>query len=429
MPEQVDENTPFSIKDYLKIEPPYPEERMKRIKFFYKKREKNPKRYTYTENGDLEFRGKSGAVEETIHLKVYMPHDEITREMRDQNRLDAIAKAEEDYDAAGQRLREALEAYKVSGATQPVLAAQKEVAAADQILARVLYGSRAIESMRNPKLGEIDFDAKDKNKRLIGQGEDPYKKEVARLITLEFPYQDFYGAYVDAAPDADVPDDIDGDADADNLDGLARKKLKDGRMARIFFDVGDGANGFLSPFWPVNYTLENTAYYTALQAYEVARAKEYSQEEIRKALLGTRSTRTMRFLTKNFEKPIKDSKGTWLKIFGAIYQQHPELKAKLLATGTDALVFADTRAGPSGIGLSENDRNVIDSSKWLGENHVGLALENLRYQFREGTAAEVARNDAPTERVISTEEQEKAKQGAIINTARKFQFKRKGAAV
>lgn len=428
MPEEVDETTPFSLKDYLLTEPPYPEERMKRIQFFYKKREKDSKRYTYTENGDLEFRGKSGAVEETVHLKVYTAHDDTTRELRDKNRLDAIGKAEEDYDAAGRRLREAMEAYKVSGATQPVLAAQKEVAEADQILARVLYGSRAIQDMPNPDLGDIDFGAKDKDRKLFGMTADPYGKKVARLITLEFPYHDFYGTYVDAAPDADVADDIDGDGVADTFDSSARQKLKDGRMARIFFDAGDGANGFLSPFWPVTYTLENTEYYTALQAFEVTRAKEYGQEEIRKALLGTRSTRTMRFLTKKFEKPLKDSKGTWMKIFGAIYQQHPELKAKLLGTGTDALVFADVRAGQSGIGMSEDDRSVTDPSKWLGENHVGLTLETLRYQFREGTAAEVARNDAPTERVISTEEQDKAKQGAIINTSRKFQFKRKGAA-
>jgi hypothetical protein len=222
MPEQVEDTTPFSLKDYLATEPPYPEERMKRIKLFYKKREKNSKLYTYTENGDLEFRGKSGAVEETVHLKVYMAHDQTTRELRDKNREDAIGKAEEDYDAAGRRLREAMEAYKVSGATQPVLAAQKEVAEADQILARVLYGSRAIQDMRNPDLGDIDFDAKDKDRKLIGQGVDPYGKKVARLITLEFPYQDFYGTYVDAAPGEEIPDDIDGDAD-DTIDGSVRQ--------------------------------------------------------------------------------------------------------------------------------------------------------------------------------------------------------------
>jgi hypothetical protein len=140
----------------------------------------------------------------------------------------------------------------------------------------------------------------------------------------------------------------------------------------------------------------------------------------------TRSSRTIRFLTKTFTTQPKDVKGLWLRILTAVYQQHPELLQKLAATGTDALVFADVRQGPSGTGFGEQTREILDPARWTGENAMGIALETLRYQLREGTAKESAATDAVKEAVITEEEQDKAKVGAIIK-AKKFQAKRPGA--
>jgi hypothetical protein len=115
-----------------------------------------------------------------------------------------------------------------------------------------------------------------------------------------------------------------------------------------------------------------------------------------------------------------DAKGLWLKIFTEIYQQTEALKERLIATGTDTLIFADIREGPSGIGLAEKDSGVLDPAKWKGENAVGMALETVRTQLREGNLKEAPVNNAPKEGVITEEEQEKAKVGAIINNARRF---------
>lgn len=429
-PAGVPEDTgPISLKDFITEVTPYPEERANRIKFFYKKRERQPERYTYTARGDLEIRSKAGAVEETIPLMVYIPYDTATRETREQNRLDAIGQAEAEYEDALSALRDAMVNYKLTGAVQPVLAAQRAAAEADQVLSRVRYGGRAIQDIANPDIADVLFDEKGGRKLFSQKGKDPFKKQLARLVVSEFPYMSFYGTYMDAPdvePVADVEDGMDEPAPAE---GATRKKLKDGRWARFFFEGDEGANGFLSPMWPVEFTMGSTRFFTALQAYEVERAKEAGQEAIRAALLKTRSTRTMRFITKKFETPPKNSKALWTQIFTAIYQQHPELKAKLLSTGTDALVYADLRKGPAGIGLGERDTGALDPSKWTGENHVGLALETLRYQFREGTAAESARNDDVDEAVISKEEQDAARTAAIIAQQKsKFQFKRKGAA-
>jgi len=419
----------ISLEDYITEVPPYTEDRMKRIKFFFKKREgKQRERYTYTARGNLEIRNKAGAVEETIPIKAYIPYDTITRETREQNRLDAIAQGETEYEAALAVLKDAMEEYKRTDAVQPVLAAQKAVSEADQILSRIRYGSRAIKMIPNPDINDILFDETGGPRKLFRplypKGDD---LRVTRFITLEMPYRSFYGTYVDA-PDAEPVEDIeDGLQEVGASESAIRQKLKDGRTARMFFDADDGLNAFLSPFWPVEFTMDSTRYFTAYQAFEVARATDAGKEDIKAALLKTRSPRTMRFITKKFETPAKNSKALWTAIYTAIYSQHPEMKAKLLETTTDALVFADIRKGSSGVGLGERDKAILDPTKWQGENHLGLALESLRYQYREGTVADVARNDAPDESVISKEEQEKAKTGAIIQAKRQFQFKRRGA--
>jgi len=299
------------------------------------------------------------------------------------------------------------------------------MAEADQILSRVRYGSRDIVSIANPEVRDILFDQPYEARKLISEGKDPFGKELAKLIVLEYPYNDFYGSYVESETveplgDADGSMDTAPQASETNV----RQLMKNGKYARVFFEADESANGFLSPFWPSEFTLDDVKYFTGLQAYEVLRAEESGNLELKKSLLGTRSTRTMRFLTKKLEFQPKAPKDVWLRIFTALYQQHPVLKEKLLKTGADTLIFADIRKGPSGTGLGERDAGILIESRWLFENAVGKALEALRYQLREGTAAEAATNTAPKEAVISTDEQSAAKTGAIIGAKKKFMFKK-----
>jgi len=413
------------LTNYLNSSPPYSEAVAKQINNFYKKREKNPNQYTYSDDGNLVIFSKSGAEESVVTLKNYTAYDSVNRDERDQNRLDTIGEAESRYEDALKKVREATESYRLNGATQPVLAAQKAMAEADQILSRVRYGSRAIKSIANPEVRDILFDQPYESRKLISEGKDPFDKELARLIVLEYPYVEFYGTYsesdnVEGATDADATFDKAPDASEMTI----RQKMKNGKYARIFFEADDSPNGFLSPFWPVEFTLDDTKYFTGLQAYEALRAEGAGQLDLKKQLLGTRSTRTMRFLTKKLEFQPAKPKDIWLKIFTAIYQQHPILKEKLLATDSDTFIFADIRKGPSGTGLGERDAGILVQTKWLYENAVGTALEELRYKLREGSASEVGVNEKPLEAVISTDQQSAAKVAGIINAKRKFVGKR-----
>jgi len=408
----------------IKSDIPYTEERAARIKFFYKKREGNPARYTYDEAGDLAIYSKSGVLEETIPLRTFIPYHAEEVEARDQNRLDAIGAAETKYEEALRTLREARETYRATGAIQPMMAAHMEVEDADSILTKARYGDRSVQSLMNPAVHEVIFDMPHEKRKLFPMVGDPFKKELSRLIVLEYPYYSSDGKYIDTQPVEGLPT----KAAEEYVEPSIRQRLKDGRYARIFYEAGEGVNGILSPFWPVDFTMDSTRYSSAVQAYEATRALEVSNAELRKSILATRSVRTIRFLTKNITSQPKDPKGLWMLVFTNIYQQHPEMKEKLLATGTDALVFADTRKGPSGSGLGERDVGILDAAKWTGENAVGSALEALRYQFREGTAAMAGVDGAPRESVVSLEQQAVAKQGAVINAQRKkFAFKSKGS--
>ncbi len=415
---------PATIEDYIREEHPYPEERRARLADFYKKRERKPHMFTYSPEGDLLILGKDGDQQDAIALKSYVPYDPSELIRRDERRADVLAMAETHYEAAHDALRKAMEEYKLTGAKQPVMAAQANMAAADAVLSRVRYGARGIQALPNPETREVLFEEMYETRRLFGAEEDPFKKTLARLITREYPFHTFYGSYVEVAPAAPVTKPEETAPGSDET--AARQRLRDGRMARIFFEADEGANGFLSPFWPTEFTLGDTNYFTAYQAYEAERAKELGKDALRRSILGTRSGRTIRFLVKKVVEQPKDPKALWLRILLALYQQHPELKERLLATGTDALVYADVLPGPSGIALAASDRGVLDPSRWKGPNAMGVALETIRIQFREGTAKEAPRNENTTEAAITEEQQQAAKVGSIINTKRKFSVKRPG---
>jgi predicted NAD-dependent protein-ADP-ribosyltransferase YbiA (DUF1768 family) len=417
-------NQPLDINDYIQIKHPYSDDEIRKMKAFFKGRSKNTEMYSYTADGNLLTKSKSGVEESTLNLKTYVNHDKVVYSEMEQMRLDFIGEAEYEYENAFKYLRDAKEKYDITGEKRPLLLAQLQMAEADQLLSRVRYRVRNTQSLPNPSIKDIVFDQPNEDRKLFPNN-DPFNKELVRLIVNEVPYTEFYGKYVDSE---DAEQSLDADSQFNDApttsESSARQVMKNGKYARVFYESNDGPNGFLSPFFPVEFTYENTKYFTGLQAYETMRAQEAGKADIKAQLLKTRSTRTMRYLTRSITVDPKNPKEAWLNIFTAIYQQHPELKDKLLKTETDTLVFADIRKGPSGTGIGERDAGILTQSRWLYENAVGSALESLRYQLREGIAKESSKISKPLNSVISTDEQSAAKVAAIINAKKKFQFKK-----
>ena len=421
---------PVELKDPLAD--PYDKVVGNSITKFFRDRSKNPDKFGYTADGNLEIKNPAG----TIQLKRFLPLDPSERAQLENLRLDTIADLEGQYEEARVELTGAWELYRTTGAMRPVLAANQRVAELDARRNAIRSAVRNIVPIDNPTTNTILLDMRYEERKLFGAKDtfgkltermsqfgqdiskmktkhDPFDSQAFRMIFHDFKPEHDQGKYV-----------VDQDAVAQPEAAPApsemtyRQALKDGRKARIFFDTDATVNGFLSPMWPVEFTMDDTRYFTAVQAFEAERAQELGMDELRASILKTRSARTIRLMTRKITQHPKDAKGLWLKIFTQIYQQTEALKEKLLATGTDALVFADVREGPSGIGLAEKDSGVLDPTKWKGENAVGVAQETVRTQMREGGLEEAPVNDAPTEGVITEEEQKKAKVAAIINARR-----------
>jgi ribA/ribD-fused uncharacterized protein len=385
---------------------PYDKETTQAINMFFRKRSKNQSKHTFSADGNLETKDPAGS----IQLKSFVPLEQSDRAAIEEYRLESLAELQEIYEKELTSLREAWAKYREFGTVRPVLIANQRVAEMDTRISAMRSAVREIMAIENPTTNLILLNKRYETRKLIQpRSADPFDYEVMRMVFYDFKPEHDLGKYVTQASapqkEGEEPSEI-----------LYQQSLKDGRRARIFYESDSDVNGFLSPFWPVDFVMEETRYSCALQAYEAERAKELKDNALRVKILDTRSPRTIRLLTKKVVGHPRDAKGLWLKIFTEIYQDE-NLRERLLSTGTDALVYADFREGPSGIGLAEKDSGVLDPTKWKGENAVGISLETVRTTIREG-----ALKDAPAskvkESVITEEEQAKAKLGAIINAKR-----------
>ena len=418
---------------------PYDKPVLDSITKFFRNMSKKPGNFGFTQGGNLEIKEPAG----TIQLKRFMPLEPSERAALEEYRLEQMADLQGQYEAERTKLNEAWAKYKsTSGGMREVIAANQRVAELDARMSAVRSAVRDIVPIDNPTTNEILLDLRYEERKLFGAGDtfgkltermvqfgqdvakmktryDPFEKEVYRMIFHDFKPEYDQGKYVIDEEEAAAAASADAEAAGGEPSELTYKQtLKDGRKARIFFDPAADVNGFLSPSWPVRFTMGDTEYSSGIQAYEAERARELGMMDLRASLLKTNSPRTIRLMTRKVTAHPADAKGLWLKIFTEIYQQTEALKERLLATGTDALVYADIRAGPSGVGLDEKDSGVLDPAKWKGENAVGLAQETVRTQMREGNLEEAPANAAPKEAAITEEEQAKAKVAAIINARR-----------
>ena len=377
------------------------------IHSFFQKRAKNPANYTFTPDGNLEIKGDTTG---TIQLKRFVPLEPADRAALEEYRLNILAMVEGEYEKELQTLHAAWEEYRTTGSMQPVLASNQRATELDAHRNAIRSAVRNIIMVKNPRTRDVILSERYEERKMFAP-KDPFDLELARLCFYEFMPEFDQGKYV---------------ADQEAVTKIVAQEptllayqqfLKDKRKARIFFDTDSDVNGFLSPMWAVEFTMQGTRYSSAIQAYEAERAKELGMNELRASLLKTRSARTIRLMTRAVKGHPKDAKGLWLKIYTEIYQQSPALKQKLLATDTDTFVYADIREGPSGIGLAEKDSATLDPTKWKGENAVGVAQETVRTRLREGNLEEAAEGEV-RESVITEEQQKKAKVGAIINARR-----------
>ncbi len=414
-------------------EPPYSDETMQKMQEFFTGRKRFLESFVYTAEGDLQT--KEGAILRkrgkplpggVIQLKRFLPLEVEERAVLDDARLEALAEVEQRFDEANQLLRDAWAAHASAVAAggssgsevRAVIVANQRVAELDAERNNIRSALRIVTAIKNPVTRDILLEQFYETRKLFREsGKD---KDVYRLAMADFRPEHFYGKYVPDEEVAEEEAELAEDAAGIKPDEAAfRTKLKDGRIARIFFDTGKSPiNDPLSPFWAIKLQIRETQYNFPLQAYEAERAKELGLVPLREAIMKATSPRTVRLLTRKEPRHPANARGLWMEIYTAVAQQHPEWKAGLLATGTDALIYADPQAGPSGIAVDAASPDALDPSKWNGENVLGVVLETLRTRLREENLEE-APVGAVKEAAITEEQAQANRVGAIVNAARR----------
>jgi ribA/ribD-fused uncharacterized protein len=241
-----------------------------------------------------------------------------------------------------------------------------------------------------------------------------------------------------------------GIPDDDTQDGgAARKRAFMTDVAKhkkiiAYANPSDNEYGFLSTFYPVEFTLDRVKYYTIEQAVAAEKARRFHYDELRTEIMKTRAPRTMRTKANGIiPKSISETHGAasprldeWENklrldvLEEATYQkfrQHSELREQLLGTGDGTIVLADSAEKVDGIGLALDNKDLLDSAKWRGENKYGKILMSVRKRLRseqgggDGDPEIVAAYEdagAIEEEVISAgayaEQTAKAREGAIV---------------
>jgi len=396
---------------------PYDAKVATQIQSFYKLKSRKPDQYRVGDDGSLNIYTKSGELESSIKLKSYRPITTEERSVMETYRLDKLAGLDIIYEQERRNLIAAYADFKTTGNATPVLLANKRVMDIELQRVNTRSAIRSVKTIPVPKVNEVIFDQPNEARKLFGYhnslgGKDMILEGIFVLERRNFPASLFYGRYEDTPEAAAAAKEVAVEGEG-GAEGAQSVRLKTGLIARLFFRPEDPYNGILSPLWPVNFIHKETQYACAYQAFEAERMAEQGQMEVRAKILKTRSARTVGIQTVKFTVPAKNPTAIWTGILTDMYTQHPELLEKLLATGQDSLVYADPRAGGGGVGIGADNKKVLDPSNWKSENVVGKVLESLRATFREQGKVEAPPPEAK-ESVISEEEQEAAKKGAII---------------
>lgn len=381
----------------------------KTIAAYWRAKDKNPEYFVFTPEGNLGTYLTEGAevgkVERTtgppvklFDLPMYVP---ITREETEVLWAERQSEFEDIYESiesARKQLREALAAYAGgTGTARQVVIANKLVQDEEAKLVTNRSAKRWSQIIENPTTNEIDL-------------QQPYE-----VRKLGFDVAEFKQFAID-------PQKLVKALSPAEEAGFTAARMSGGAVRKLGVITDETLLGL---HWPVEFKVGNTLYFTAFQAIlgEMARQQD---ESLFQSILGTRSSRTLRSLTKDYDSSFYQPEIIQPVITG-LAKQFPEFRELLLNTGDDLLVYADVLDPIFSIGLAAEDPLLQETTQFPGENKWGEALMEARTQFRQENVVQKqedvgiteAEEAAPELGVISKEEQAARAKAAIINARRR----------
>lgn len=351
-----------------------------RMQYFYTKRAKaKPGQrafFTYTPEGDLRIEGDASIPDQTIPLRPFssLRPDEI--KALEDTKAAALVIKEAEYTAALANLREVTEQYKRGAASaRDVVNANEALRTLNLQRLLLAYPERWTKVIENPERRRILLD-EPQEQRKMGYDVYLYKRTV-------FNKADALGHYREAA---------------EEQMGLGEQG-GGGEQPLLIDSPESEETGIYHPANVHDFVVNETRYALPLQAYEGEHFAALGDETMRSQLLKTRSGRTVRNLVAQDTRRPADPVQLWTVVMQAYCEQVPDVKKKLLETGSRKFHVMDPMI-PEPVAFAE-------------------ALEKVRTLFRESDAEnQTGGSGRVTNSVISTDEQKAAKSAAIIANRR-----------
>lgn len=150
----------------------------------------------------------------------------------------------------------------------------------------------------------------------------------------------------------------------------------------LFFWSGIFSNWYMSPF-----TIKDVTY-SCVEQYMMAQKALLFEDEYTAGLImqatHPRDIKQLGRCAKGFNAELWDEWKLKIVTRGCLekFRQDEELKQQLLNTGDRTLVEASPYDKIWGIGMAEDDPNILNESAWRGQNLLGKALMLAREELR-----------------------------------------------
>ncbi len=148
----------------------------------------------------------------------------------------------------------------------------------------------------------------------------------------------------------------------------------------VFFFTDKDA---FSNWHPSPFSVKNVKFTCAEQYMMYCKAKLFGDHEIADKIIASTSPKEQKALgraVRGYDDEIWKKRRFAIVVAGLVYkfEQNPATKKLLLETQGKILVEASPYDKIWGVGLAASDPNILDPSKWKGQNLLGKALMEVR---------------------------------------------------
>ena len=332
---------------------------------FFRARAKDPKRFTFTADGDLQVPEMRGEASKVIKLPYYRPATVDETREEEEKQMDQIKQVEKEIDETARSLRDAMvEWRKGAGGADEVMKLQRDLQRLDAQRTQLRSPLRWTKTFKNLSIRDV----------LVG--------EVYEVKKLGYPVEALRTRSLGMEQTVRSSDEKPLQAKAEEAEGAEEAEEAEGAEEEeftLFFSPADPEHGLLSPDTLVDFIFNTRQYNSVRQAYEAEKIIHFKREaDFLKPLLKTRSTATMRIIGSKVVGQLPEPKETMTNILKSLISQQPRFADMLRTTDGSTLVYADPRDGVLGIGIPVEDPQVTDRAAWKGTNFLGQAWQAVR---------------------------------------------------